>query len=43
VEAQVDRNTYPTSGQIYRDQMALEMAAVVLDAAFDKDARERLY
>jgi PPOX class probable FMN-dependent enzyme len=41
--AQVDRRTYPTAGQIYRDQLALEMEVAVLDAAFEKDARERLY
>jgi hypothetical protein len=42
-EAQIDRSIYPTAGQIYRDQLALEMDAAVLDAAFDQDARERLY
>jgi uncharacterized protein len=42
-EAQIDRRTYPTAGQIYRDQLALEMEVAVIDAALDKDARERLY
>jgi PPOX class probable FMN-dependent enzyme len=42
-DVQIDRRTYPTAGQIYRDQLALEMEVAVLDAAFEKDARERLY
>jgi PPOX class probable FMN-dependent enzyme len=42
-ETQVDRRTFPTAGQIYRDQFALEIEATVMDAAFEKDARERLY
>ncbi len=42
-EAQIDRRTYPTAGQILRDQLALEMEVAVIDAALDKDARERLY
>jgi len=31
------------AGQIYRDQLALEMEAALIDSAIDKDARERLY
>jgi len=42
-DAQVDRSKYPTAGQIYRDQLKLEMDVNTLDAAFEKDARERLY
>jgi uncharacterized protein len=42
-ETQIDRRTFPTAGQIYRDQFALEVEAAVMDASFEKDARERLY
>jgi uncharacterized protein len=42
-EAQIDRRMYPTAGQIMRDQLALETDVAVIDAVFDKDARERLY
>jgi hypothetical protein len=43
MESQIDRRTYPTAGQIYRDQLALGIEVAVMDAAFEKDARERLY
>jgi len=42
-QAQVDRRSYPTAGQIYRDQLALERDVAVIDAALEKDAIERLY
>jgi hypothetical protein len=42
-ESQIDRRTYPTVGQIYRDQLALGIEVAIMDAAFEKDARERLY
>jgi PPOX class probable FMN-dependent enzyme len=42
-EAQVDRASFPTAGQIYRDQLALEVDVGAIDASLEKDARERLY
>jgi uncharacterized protein len=42
-EAQVDRRTFPTAGQIYREQLKLEKDAALLDAIFEKDARDNLY
>jgi predicted pyridoxine 5'-phosphate oxidase superfamily flavin-nucleotide-binding protein len=42
-ESQIDRRTYPTAGKIYKDQLALGIEVAVMDAAFEKDARERLY
>jgi uncharacterized protein len=43
LESQIDRTTYPTAGQIYRDQLALEKDVAAIDQALEKDARERLY
>jgi PPOX class probable FMN-dependent enzyme len=42
-EAQVDRGAWPSAGEIYRDQLALEVGSAVLDQALEKDARENLY
>ena len=42
-EAQVNRGAWPSAGEIYRDQLALEMEAAVLDASLEKDARDNLY
>jgi hypothetical protein len=42
-ESQIDRSTYATAGQIYRDRLALEMSVADIDVALEKDARERLY
>jgi PPOX class probable FMN-dependent enzyme len=42
-ESQIDRRTYPTAGQIYRDQLKLEKDVAAIDEALEKDARERLY
>jgi PPOX class probable FMN-dependent enzyme len=42
-EAQVDRETFPTAGQIYRDQLKLEVPVAAIDASLEKDARENLY
>ncbi len=42
-ETHIDRKTFPTAGQILRDQLALEMPVETLDAAFDKDAVKNLY
>jgi PPOX class probable FMN-dependent enzyme len=39
----LDRSTFPSAGQIYRDQLALETEVANIDAALEKDARERLY
>jgi PPOX class probable FMN-dependent enzyme len=38
-----DRSSFPTTGEIYRDQLALEYESAAIDAAFEKDAREHLY
>jgi PPOX class probable FMN-dependent enzyme len=43
LESQIDRRTFPSAGQIYRDQLALQNEAAAIDQALDKDARERLY
>jgi uncharacterized protein len=42
-KAQVDRETFPTAGQIYRDQLKLEVPVAAIDASLEKDARENLY
>ena len=42
-EAYVDRATFPTAGQIYHDQLALEVEVAAIDASLEQDARERLY
>ena len=42
-EAQVDRATFPTAGQVYRDQLKLEIPGEVIDASLDQDARDNLY
>lgn len=42
-EAQVDRAAFPTAGEIYRDQLKLEIPAAGIDAALEGDARENLY
>ena len=42
-EAQVDRSTFPTAGQIYRDQLKLEIPGEAIDASLEQDARENLY
>ena len=40
---QVDRATFPTAGQVYRDQLKLEIPGEVIDASLDQDARDNLY
>jgi len=42
-EAQVERATFPTAGQVYRDQLKLEIPGEVIDASLDQDARDNLY
>ena len=42
-ESYVDRKSFPTAGQIYRDQLALELPVQDIDARLDKDASEKLY
>ena len=42
-QAQVDRATFPTAGQVYRDQLKLEIPGEVIDASLDQDARDNLY
>ncbi len=41
--AYADRAAFPTAGAIYRDQLALDRPVADIDAALDKDARDRLY
>lgn len=41
--ARIDRVTFPSAGQIYRDQLALTTDVSTIDEALEKDARERLY
>jgi PPOX class probable FMN-dependent enzyme len=43
LESHIDRSTFPTAGQIYRDQLALDKEATAIDQSLEKDARERLY
>jgi PPOX class probable FMN-dependent enzyme len=41
---QVDRATvFPSTGEVLRDQLKLDMAAELIDEAVEKDARENLY
>ena len=42
-EARVDRATFPTAGEIYRDQLALEVPVAAIDDRLEKDAKENLY
>ncbi|HEV7689203.1 MAG TPA: pyridoxamine 5'-phosphate oxidase family protein [Hyphomonadaceae bacterium] len=42
-ERHVDRNTFPTAGEIYRDQLKLEMEAATIDTALEKEAKDNLY
>lgn len=42
-QAQVDRSTFPTAGQIYRDQLALEKEVAAIDEVLNQDARDNLY
>lgn len=42
-EAQVDRSAFPTAGEIYRDQMKLEVPAEAIDASLERDAKDNLY
>lgn len=42
-ESQVDRATFPTAGEIYRDQLRLEVPAESINTSLDADARENLY
>jgi PPOX class probable FMN-dependent enzyme len=41
--AQVNRETFPTAGQIYRDQLKLEIPGEAIDASLEKDAKDNLY
>jgi uncharacterized protein len=38
-----DRASFPTAGEIYRDQLALEMPVAQIDTALEKDAKDNLY
>jgi hypothetical protein len=41
--AQVDRVAWPSAGEIYRDQVAIDMTSAAIDAALEQDARDNLY
>jgi hypothetical protein len=36
----VDRASFPTAGQVYRDQLRLDVPAAAIDHSLDEDARE---
>lgn len=42
-DAQVNRETFPTAGQIYRDQLKLEIPGEAIDASLAADAKDNLY
>jgi PPOX class probable FMN-dependent enzyme len=42
-DVQMDRRSYPTAGQIYRDQLSLDKDVAAIDAVLEKDARDNLY
>jgi uncharacterized protein len=42
-ETNVDRATFPTAGQVYRDQLKLEIPGEAIDASLAQDARDNLY
>lgn len=42
-EAHVDRAAFPTMGEVYRDQLKLEVEPGKIDAALEKDAKDNLY
>jgi PPOX class probable FMN-dependent enzyme len=42
-EAHVDRAIFPTAGQVYRDQLKLEIPGEAIDASLAQDARDNLY
>jgi uncharacterized protein len=39
----VERRSFPSAGEIYRDQLSLDTEVAAIDAAFEKDARDNLY
>jgi uncharacterized protein len=39
----VDRSTFPTMGEVYRDQLKLDMAPDMINTALEKDAKDNLY
>ena len=41
--SQVDRGTFPSAGQIYRDQLTLDAPVAAIDEVLDKDLRDTLY
>jgi uncharacterized protein len=41
--AQVDRSTFPSAGEIYRDQLALTKDVAAINEVLEQDARENLY
>ena len=42
-DAQVDRRTFPSAGEIYRDQLALTHDVTAINKVLEQDLRENLY
>ena len=42
-DAQVDRTTFPSAGEIYRDQLALAHDVTAINKVLEQDLRENLY
>lgn len=42
-ESQVDRSAFPSAGQVFRDQLALEVTAATIDATLENTAKDTLY
>jgi hypothetical protein len=41
--SQVPRSTFPTMGEVYREQLQLERTAADIDAGLENNARQQLY
>ncbi|HYA39239.1 MAG TPA: pyridoxamine 5'-phosphate oxidase family protein, partial [Candidatus Methylomirabilis sp.] len=41
--ARVDRKSFPTAGEIYRDQLKLAKEVAAINEFLEKDLRENLY
>jgi hypothetical protein len=42
-ETQIERSSFPTAGEIFRDQMKLDVPAKAVDEALDENTRTELY
>jgi PPOX class probable FMN-dependent enzyme len=42
-DTHVDRSAFPTAGQVYRDQLKLEIPGEAIDASLAADAKDNLY